>query len=303
MSRPFEIYIFIVNYNSAELLRECLAPLEGHRKARIFVVDNYHSEVARANVRAVVDDFSDVKLFENATNVGFGAALNDVVSQVAPEKGDVLWFLNPDTVVEQGCIEALLDTVVTGQYDIVSPVISTGLGESTRIWFAGGDIDTRRWRTTHWGFGHAPHRLVETRDCTFITGAAMMVSFEAWQRIGGFNRTLFLYWEDAEFCLRARELGMKLGVVGKARVWHAVGGTGEKRGKSAAYYYYMQRNRLWLAGRSDSASKMVFTTGLMETLKFLVRPLKEEAGRIDKTWNSVRGISDGLRGQFLNEAR
>jgi GT2 family glycosyltransferase len=173
----------------------------------------------------------------------------------------------------------------------VSPVIVTGDGDE--IWFGGGHFDLRRGRTSHWDF--RPSSLV---DCDFLTAAAVMVSVSAWRKLGGFREDLFMYWEDADLCLRARALGIRMAVDPSIPIWHAVGATTSSEGKSALYYYYMERNRM-LVLCDTYGRKYLLSVGIMlETLRVLSRAIREPVGRIRKSNAAVRGIRDGIRGVF-----
>lgn len=291
------VHVFIVNYNSAKLLIECLESLRDEPIAQVHVIDNFHSTSARESVMMIPDIFPRVSVALNDKNLGFGPALNKAILDANLAPTDIIWLLNPDTTVTAGVVTALVEYMQTG-YDIISPKIFTGSLSKPLVWFAGGILDRRQVRTRHIGLGSPRNTTAYSEDgpeeTSFITGAAMMMLCSTWTGIGGFREGFFLYWEDAELCERAVSKGYRLGVASSASIWHAVGGTGSTSGMSTAYYYYMQRNRLWFGRQWKSRRGMLFGTGLRETLALTLRPLKEERGRMAKTAASCRGLYHGL---------
>ena len=137
-------------------------------------------------------------------------------------------LLNDDVLVEAGCVEALV--AAAGATGAASPRIDGPPG----VAFAGGELELVR------GFG----RHVEgARD--YLSGACLCISRGAWEAVGPFNEELFLYYEDVEWCLRARSLGVPLSVALDARAGHSGGASsGGEQGETWAYY--STRNRLWL---------------------------------------------------------
>ena len=100
--------------------------------------------------------------------------------------------------------------------------------------FAGGELELVR------GFGR---HVDGARD--YLSGACLCISRGAWEAVGPFNEKLFLYYEDVEWCLRARALGVPLTVALDAHAAHS-GGASSGGGEGETWAYYSTRNRLWL---------------------------------------------------------
>lgn len=291
-----EVHVFIVNYNSSHLLRECLSSLEHEPVSQIHVVDNFVSHAERARVVELMAQFDKVHATLSDSNSGFGPALNAVIRDARLRPDDIIWLLNPDTTVNKGTVAALLAFMESG-YDLVSPTILTGDPEKPHYWFSDGVLDRRQVRTIHVGYGakNDPFDGSQTpHDTTFLTGAAMMMRSGTWEKIGGFQESFFLYWEDADLSERATAMGFRLGVARNATIWHEVGGSEKSSGMSATYYYHMQRNRLWFGRRWLSRRQIVLGSGSLETLLLVLRPLKEKKGRLNKTFSSIKGLVHGL---------
>lgn len=291
-------FVVIVNYKSAAYVQSCIRSMIGEEVAQFIVVDNDSGEQELTLLSQVTAEFgSRVRIVANNANSGFGAGVN-LGAKIALESPDCqhLWIINPDTTVQDGALKHLLGALREGA-DIVAPVIVTGPPDRVTIWFAGGDLDKKAMTTRHHRFGQTiTQDTFDTplKQCTFLTGASMLMSRKNWQLLGGFRDDLFMYWEDAELSLRAVEKQLKLAVATNARVWHAVGATSGDSGLSPLYYYYMQRNRVILAREWGTAGYLWRGRGLRQTLKLLIDPYREHEKKLAAGRNSAAGLLDGL---------
>jgi GT2 family glycosyltransferase len=291
------VHVVIVNYNSSGYVAHCLRSLPEDGLGRIVVVDNASASEDRERLAAVVADDDRVELLWSATNVGFGAGVNAGVRHLDPADDDVFVVLNPDTRVHDDALESLAAVLRAGTFDVVSPVIFTGDAAGATVWFAGGELDLRRGETVHADLGVGGGHVVRDRLISFITGAAPAMTGRTWRDIGGFREDLFLYWEDADFSLRAAGRDKRLGLVGAATIWHEEGGSGTGRGRSAAYFYYMQRNRLIVLRPLVGLRPLLLGPGTVPTLRVVARALKEPTERWRKLGFSLLGLLDGIRGR------
>ncbi|MFE7416418.1 glycosyltransferase family 2 protein [Rhodococcus sp. NPDC057529] len=277
----------IVNYFSHGMVARLLESLDCSTFGDAVVVDNSVDSGEFRNLMRVVEG-NGIRAVAMPSNVGFGAAVNAGVDLLNPDADGRIWILNPDTIATSDVAVRLARALDEYGADMASPVICTGVDDE--IWFGGGDIDIRRGRTSHWSY--RPELVVE---CDFLTAAAVMISVSAWWRLGGFRADLFMYWEDADLCLRAGELGMRMVVDPAAMIWHEVGATTSTRGKSALYYYYMERNRMVVLADSSGVCCLWSRSALFEAFRILVRAGREPVGRTEKVVSAVRGIASGAR--------
>jgi GT2 family glycosyltransferase len=164
-------------------------------------------------------------------NRGYAGGANAGISKVFAETGiSHVVVMNDDLELAPGALALLAEAC--GDDACASPTIDAPGADA----FAGARLDAR-------GFGrHEPGAL------DFLTGAALCMPRVAWERVGSFDERLFLYYEDVEWCLRARAAGFGLRVETRATARHGAGSsTGGGRGETWAYY--STRNRLWLLQR------------------------------------------------------
>lgn len=290
------IQAVVVNYRSSNYVRACLASLARAGVKRVCVVDNFSTQEERAAVEAIASAAPVETVFTPlADNFGFGVGVNRGVASLAASDDDLLWIVNPDAEVTPRALASLVRRFEDDAADIVSPLILTGTQLAPRVWFGGGSIREAEGRTIHQHYGKPADGLSGLASAEFLTGAAPIMRVGVFKELNGFREDLFLYWEDADFSRRAIAAGMRLAVDCDAQIWHAVGGSGDTSGKSAAYYYHMQRNRMLVAAPWTSRWNLLIGRGIIETVKLTFRPLKEPDARLQKFSASFRGLVSGFR--------
>lgn len=292
-------FILVVNYYTSSFVRDLIESLQETTFDVLAVADNSCDSDEYRRLLALSSHDARVRVLRMPRNVGFGAAVNALALHTNPRPEDVLWILNPDVRLVE---PTALDTCAAAleHFELVSPVITKGPPDAETVWFAGGSFDPRTHRAGHVGdgapLGSTPSGSWPTQN---LTAAALMTTARVWHDLGGFDETYFLYYEDTDLSQRALAKGMRLGVVGDACVWHAVGqATGRgSEGKSAVYYYFLHRNRLRLL-RPGIWKRLDLVTahGSSFTLRLLAQSVREREGGTRKLWWSIVGIVHGLRG-------
>ncbi|WP_165350357.1 glycosyltransferase [Xylanimonas protaetiae] len=290
----------VVAFRSAPYLAACTQALLAAGVDDVVLVDNNDDDDSdAAAIRALCDASPGVvRHMKTGRNLGFGGACN--AGAATATDADVLWFVNPDTVAAPGSARTLVEAMRAEGYALASPLLTTGPRGQETIWFGGGTFDLRAGRARHDLLG-APAAAAPTTpvECTFLTGAALAVTRDAWAALGGFAKEYFLYWEDSDLSWRATQAGLRLGLVPAAVVWHAEGASSAQdgdSGRSAVGYYYHARNRLLLARRTGHLLGWAAGAGLLATVKPVTAALlKERSGR--KSVAALRGTLDGLAGR------
>lgn len=179
------------------------------------VVDNASQDDSLAQVAA---HFPHAQLVVNERNLGFAAGMNVGMRRAMALGADYVFLANNDTVIAPDAIGALVEAAQAAQADIATPTIYYAQGPA-RIWWTGG---YRRWPT------------LEIQPCAeddlgagplavdFVTGCGMLLSRRCIERVGLFDERFFMYYEDSDYCLRARAAGCSAIVVPRARMWHRV---------------------------------------------------------------------------------
>lgn len=234
--------IVIVSWNVAEYLVPCLTSLQEAHGATLhretIVVDNGSSD---RTVEVVRERFPDVILLPLARNVGFAAASNIGIRHAT---GDQILLLNPDTQVSVECLETcsealqarpdvgllgckLLDRNGEIQYECASSEPSL-LDAWIEVFYLHMILPKSRicgrLRMSYWD--HEDTRYVDR-----ISGAFMMLRRAVVDDLGSLDENFFMYYEDLEYCARAKRHGWKVLYLATATAVHY---GGRSRAKSDA---------------------------------------------------------------------
>lgn len=115
------------------------------------------------------------------------------------------------------------------------------------IWYAGGTVDWAHAQTGHRGVDEVDAGQFNSAEQTqFITGCLMIFDSVVIEKIGYLDESYFLYFEDADYCERAKRAGIKLYYDPSVKIWHLVSHTTGGSG-SALQVQYQRRNTLRFA--------------------------------------------------------
>lgn len=292
-----KIAVVIVSYNVKEDLLACLFSLEklsfGEYQLKIFVVDNISVD---GSVQAIKS--KKIVLLESKANLGFAGGNNLGIKQALAWGANFVMVLNPDTLVDGNLIRKFLKRIKTNpEIGIIGPKIYFAPGYEFHkdrydqkergkvIWWAGGRIDWNNVITEHMGVneldGNQYNIASETET---IPGTAMFIRREVFRKIGFFDEKYFLYFEESDFCQRAKTAGFRLWYEPKAVIWHK---NAQSSGVGSILQdYYITRNRL-LFGFKYASLRSKFNL-LEEAVKLII------TGR---QWQK-RGVLDFLFGRF-----
>jgi GT2 family glycosyltransferase len=219
--------IIIVNWNTRDILLDCLESIAAHPPLRpydIWVVDNASSDGSVAAVRA---RYPHVQLIENAANRGFAAANNQAIHAC---RGDYLLLLNSDTIVCEGALERLalfLDAHpragIAGAYLLnADGTLQPSWAAFPSLWseLLGRNIRAR-----------APYPTVDGDEAyavDWVGGAALLIRRTTVEQIGDLDEGYFMYSEETDWCFRARQAGWDVCYVPDAPIIH-LGGQSSKK--------------------------------------------------------------------------
>lgn len=224
----FPLYVVILNWNLPEDTIQCVESVQAGAPAgvQIVVVDNGSSDNSLQQFR---EHFGDtLTIVANPQNLGFAAGVNAGIQQALAEGAQSVLLLNNDTIVDREMIHHLLAAATQSpRVGIVGPAIYY-YDRPELIWRY-GDRQMRWLPLTR----RLPERLVY-RACgvpfrvDYVTACGMLVQRQVFETIGTFDTCYFMYFEDADFCQRARQAGYEIWCAPQARMWHKVSLSAQK---------------------------------------------------------------------------
>ena len=196
-----------------------------------------------------------------------------------------------------GCLESALEARPGA--GIAGPLVLVQ-SDPDRVESMGIRFSAATGRTRHHGFGaRAAEAPAEPREVDGVSGCAMLIRREVFERIGLLAEEYFFSFEDLDFCLRARAAGLATLCVGAARAYHAGGRTIGAR--SARRQYFATRNHLLMAGRvapAPSRARAVLRAGVIVARGLVHAVTKADAPAVAGVASVVRGAWHHLRGRY-----
>lgn len=269
------VVIILVNYNGAKNTIECIHSLEKVENIdyEIIVVDNCSTDDSFDELQAE-QQFHDFKLIKATTNDGFSAGNNIGIRYALKKNADYVLLLNNDTLVEPNFIKHLLEGFKWSENCGATIGKILYYSDPHIIWYAGGTLDHRTARTTHFGFFKKNQMSdMNFQKVSFASGCCLCLSNELIRKIGLLNEDFFLYEEDVEYCYRIVEAGFDIIYVPNSIIYHKVSAsTGQG---SAMSQYYAVRNKYYFIHRHYKGINKIVAY-LYCSAQFLFRCMKQE---------------------------
>jgi GT2 family glycosyltransferase len=230
--------LVIVHFGSVAPTLRCVASIEQDPSScprDIVIVDN-QGDVQRAALPA------HIRLLEAADNPGYGAGANRGVAelQAAGVSADAWVVLNNDVEISPGFLDAASEAMLDRRVGAAGGPIRIDDSDGT-LWYAGGWV---RWWSGTVRQSREPDAASQRRPVGFIPGTAIVINANAFDAIGGFDPTFFLYHEDLDLCLRLQRNGWELRFEPGMAVVHHMGASTGSRQRSPLYLEAMARTRL-----------------------------------------------------------
>ena len=309
-----DVSIVIVNWNTADLLRNCLASItrETHGlRYETWVVDNASHD---GSPEMLARDFADVHLIANQQNRGFAAANNQALRRAT---GRFCLLLNPDTTILDHAIERsvsfaeqhpecavvgcqVMEDGTTVQRTCFSfPSVSGLLFDAVGLCalFPRSRVFSRS--TLGWW-----DRDTE-RDVDVVSGMFMLVRQAAIEQVGLMDEDYFVYAEEADWCWRFRRAGWKCTFTPEARIVHHDGGGKSTSQVSVKMFVQMQKSLLIflrknLGVRSWLLAKCVLMLGAggRAAMWSMVRVLGGRANATHKASQAIAALRFHISGEM-----
>lgn len=220
-----DLSIIIVNWNTRQLLAECLDSIYASlldRECEIWVVDNNSKDGSQRMLREL---YPEINLIANSCNPGFARANNQAIHQCT---GEYILLLNPDTVVKPGALSLLMKFLDEHpQAGAVGPRLINADGSLQISAYPQPTLWREFWRLFHmdnfhpWALYPMQEWDVATpRQVDVLMGACLLIRRKVLDQIGLFDEDYFMYSEEVDLCCRIRQAGWSIYWVPQAVVVH-----------------------------------------------------------------------------------
>ena len=217
------VYIILVNYNGYEDTIECVKSLKSvsYSNYKIVIVDNASTNNSLTYLKS---SLKECIIIESKENLGFAGGNNLGIDYALNNGSEYVMLLNNDTLVESNFLELMLrkfkentDIGLVGCKIMYYP-------KKDVIWYGGGYIDWFKFIAVHHGAKQVDNgQCDKEKEIDFMTGCCMLIKSEIFEKTGNLSDDYFMYFEDADFCMKVKDTGYKIWYNPKAVIYHKVG--------------------------------------------------------------------------------
>lgn len=256
----------LVNYKNAELTVRCIRALEQGtvKPSTIYVVDNATTNESKFVFKQETYTLP-VEFIWNDRNVGFAVACNQGARK-ALENGfeGYIWLINNDTEPEKSALEKLLQKASETNAGITGSLIVDENGQ-----YIGG-VGTTNPRLASVHRPQQPAQGAPIPQFDYIEGSSFLISQSCIKKVGLLSEDFFLYFEESDYCYRAKKAGFTLAWATDSVVRHRIGSSTQSENSKGKVPYFidclMIRNRIHFALRNGFPKIGVWTGFLISLL-------------------------------------
>lgn len=256
-------YAIILNYNSAGESIALYKNLEdgGYCNLNILVIDNASNIADKDELK---ENIPSGNLFFNNKNTGYAVGNNIGIDLAIKGNANYVWILNPDIRVENNTLSILLETLLADKdLAAVGPRIINRTNPSTI--FSDGEIlimdekCSTIHKNSHLKISDVP-RVIDY-EVDYIDGSCILLNCNAIKDVGKFSEEYFLYFEETDWCFRAKNKSWKLATNSNTTVYNLTSV------KTSIFHYYFSRNKLIFSKKFHPKFKEVRTYCFQEIIK------------------------------------
>lgn len=237
-----KVGVVILNYKLKDEVNRALKSVfeSDYKDYEVILVDNDSND----EVEELIKKYPKVHFIQTGQNLGFSGGNNIGIDLALNLECDYILLLNPDAWITKATLKEMVEGIEKTKAGILGPKIYFPDGKT--ILYAGGVFDLKNVLGSHRGVNQVDDgSFDQVSETDYVTGGAMLVLRDVFEKVGRLDENYFLYYEDADFCFRAKQKDFKIVYYPQAIAYHESGkatGIG-----SPLQDYYITRNRMVFA--------------------------------------------------------
>jgi GT2 family glycosyltransferase len=241
--RPF-VYVIVLNWNGAAVIRECLDSLLAmdYPDFKVLVVDNASTDGSPEDVAGA---YPQVELLRLDKNLLYAGGNNAGIERALEAGAGAVLLVNNDTVADSRLLTHLVEGLLGNPgAGVVGPKIFY-YDKKDVLWSAGGKVVVPLGFVHHIGIRKPDSgRYCSEREVDYLTGCCLLMRSEALRAVGPLDPSYVIYSEDVDWCLRARGQSWSSVFIPEALLWHKVSHSSGGGLTPFKAYYKMRSNVL-----------------------------------------------------------
>ncbi len=296
-----KVSVILVNYNGEKYNDNCIKSLFRSTIAselQIIIVDNASTD---NSLQCLMDKWrlnEQVVIIPLERNFGFSKANNVGIEWAEKSGSEYFLLLNNDTEITENAIEKMISMQKETGGIIVPKIVYADNPDV--IWCAGGSFSKALLKPIQHGLNQKDvGQYNQSGQCSFANGCCMLLNKQIIQRIGLLDEQFFLYYEDTDYSLRAKQNKILIWYCAEALVYHKVNGStlGNERPDGA---YYIARNWL-ICNRKHMKKRFAFFLcyfALNRLVWAIIWLITNKKKNIIATLEGIMDYRRGISGQY-----
>ncbi len=287
--------IILLNYNGYKDTINCINSIKKSQKIynyKIIVVDNNSTD----NSLEFLEKIENIKLIKSNSNDGFAAGNNIGIKYALDNNYKYILLLNNDTEIDSLALFNLLESADSDDKIGIMGARIMYFNNKELINYCGGKIDWLSCTAVHYNINQPYINLSKGSSVytDFITGCCMLIKAEVFKNVGMLPEEYFMYYEDADFCVKVKEKGYELGLCENAIIYHKVSASSGGN-QSAFSIKWATRNRMLFMKKYKKYTKGVFSWLFFYVTRIIVSFIYIFSGKIDLFKAMLSGIKEGKK--------
>jgi len=294
------VYAVTLSWNRREDTLACLASLAASDYANLIclLIDNASTDDTVAAVRAA---YPQVIVIENPQNSGYAAGVVLGIQRALDLGAEFVWIVDNDAIVAPDA----LSTMLNAQQEHPAAALLTPkvmfFSRPEVIWSMGYDCRPLTLARTHsWEGRPIDSARGPRRSTVYAPCCGLLVQRVVFETIGLLDTHFFIYYEDLDFCLRARQAKLQLYSVPEARLWHKVSASAGDGSPLQKYHLARSSVRFYQKHTLAILRPIIFGYRLGSAIRTTLRALQHRRSEVAKAY--WRGLRDGWRATFSPQA-
>ena len=236
------VSVIIVNYNSSSFIQDCFQSLLKNidKNDEIIVVDNNSTD----DSVEIIKKYKNIKLIQLKKNLGYGAGCNTGAKNA---KGNFLFFMNPDVQLLNPINRIKKLYSENPDYSVIVPAVLISNKIYSSIWrlptvlrefFGDLNLIKRKYYPINKTYKQT---TIEINKNQFASGAALFIKKDIFNKIGGFDKNFFMYFEDTDLFARIHALHDRSFLSSNVKITHLVGESSTGLGAKKTIYHYSSK--------------------------------------------------------------
>lgn len=289
--------IIIINWNGLSDTLACLQSIEKHNtypNTNIYIVDNNSTESLDALFNFQQNSKLNLTIIKNNVNEGFAKGNNIGVDCAIKNGCNYILLLNNDTVLVEETFYNLITAYKKSNFEVLG-VNNFYYSNPNKLWQSGWKLN-QVYNLKHINIDK--EKLITEAD--YIPGSSLFTTTKVIESIGLFDEQYFAYWEETDFCIRAKKKGYKVGFLNNSKILHKVGQSSNS--KIQDYFFY--RNRLYFYSKHFKKNgKVIIMIWIHTILKMVQKFFKLKFSNSYAIFNACIDFKNKnlFKGSYLNK--